>query len=39
MIAEHSQRRAVGRHGAVGEVSSYNLREPSPDFRNWHVLS
>jgi hypothetical protein len=37
MVSERIQRRAVGRHGVVSEVTPDDLREPFPDFRNRHV--
>src|SRR4029077_20214037 len=38
-VSKRAQRRAVGRHGVVSEISGDDLREPFPGFRNWPVHS
>src|SRR6266446_2722034 len=39
VVSKRAQRRAVGRHGVVSEISGDDLREPFPGFRNWPVHS
>ena len=38
-VAKCSDRRAIGRHGMVGEIPGDDLPEPFPGFRNWPVHS
>ena len=39
VVSKRAQRRAVGRHGVVGEISGDDLPEPFPSFGNWPVHS
>src|ERR1700694_125176 len=39
VVAKCSNRRAIGRHGVVGEIPADDLPEPFPGFRNWPVHS